>query len=131
MNKPVKNEMKKDKFEGVRKKLLEMQQDIIRESKAEISQILNKGDKYNGASDDGDLADVASRDSLQAASLNRHRARLRAIEEALLRIDEGTYGTCEDCGEEISVKRLNAVPFAVRCVECQEMQETAASESEE
>ena len=58
--------MKKDKFEVVRKKLLEMQQDLIRESKAEISQILNKDDKYSGASDDGDLADVACRDSLQA-----------------------------------------------------------------
>ena len=131
MNKPVKNEMKKDKFESVRRKLLEMQQDIIRESKAEISQMLNKGDKYNGLSDDGDLADVAIRDSLQATNLNRHRATLRAIEEALLRIDEGTYGTCEDCGEEISVGRLNAVPFALRCVECQEMQEITASESEE
>jgi len=131
MNKPVENEMKKDKYEGVRKKLLEMRQDIIRESKAEISQILNKDDKYSGASDDGDLADVACRDSLQAANLNRHRARLRAIEEALLRIDGGTYGTCEDCGEEISVGRLNAVPFALRCVECQEMQEITASESEQ
>ena len=131
MNKPVKNEMKQDKFEVVRRKLLEMQQDLIRESKTEISQILNKGDKYNGASDDGDLADVASRDSLQAASLNRHRARLRAIEEALFSIDEGTFGTCEDCGEEISAGRLNAVPFALRCVECQEMQEITASESEE
>ena len=131
MNKPAENEMKKDKFEGVRKKLLEMQQDIIRESKAEISQILDKGDKYSGASDDGDLADVACRDSLQATNLNRHRARLRAIEEALLRIDEGTFGSCEDCGEEISVGRLNAVPFALRCVECQETQELTASKSEE
>ena len=131
MNKPVKDEMKKDKFEGVQKKLLEMQQALIRESKTEISQILSKDDKYSGASDDGDLADVASRDSLQAASLNRHRARLRAIEQALLSIDEGSYGTCEDCGEEISGGRLNAVPFALRCVECQEMQEITASESEE
>jgi len=74
---------------------------------------------------------VACRDSLQAANLNRHRASLRAIAEALLKIDEGTYGTFEDCGEEISVGRLNAVPFAVRCVECQKMQEITASESEE
>ena len=124
MNKPVKNGMKKDKFEDVRRKLLEMQQDIVRESMAEISQILNKDDKYNGASDYGDLAE-------QTANLARHRARLRTIEEALFRIDEGTYGTCEDCGEGIYVGRLNAVPFALRCVECQEMQEITASESEE
>lgn len=131
MNTPVKNKMKKNKFESARKKLLEMQQNIIRESKVEISQMLNKGDKYNGLSDDGDLADVAITDSMQAANLNRHRATLRAIKEALLRIDEGTYGTCEDCGEEIFIGRLNAVPFALRCVECQETQEITASGPEE
>jgi len=131
MTTPVKNEMKKNKFENTRRKLLEMHQNIVRESKVEISQMLNKGDKYNGLSDDGDLADVAITDSLQASNLNRHRATLRAIEEALLRIDEGTYGTCEDCGEEIAVGRLNAVPFALRCVECQEIKEVTVSESEE
>ena len=131
MNKPLKNETKKDKFEGVRIKLLEMQRILRRESKADISQILSNDDKYNGMSDDGDLADVACRDSLQTANLTRHRASLRTIEKALISIDEGTYGTCEDCGEEISVGRLNVVPFALRCVECQEMQEMTASESAE
>ena len=131
MNTPIKNKMKKDKLESARKKLLEMQQNIIMESKVEISQMLNKGDKYNGLSDDGDLADVAITDSMQAANLNRHRAALRAIKEALLRIDEGTYGTCEDCGEKIFIGRLNAVPFALRCVECQETQELTSSGSEE
>ena len=131
MNTPVKNETKKNRLENARGKLVEMQQNIIRESKVEISQMLNKGEKYNGLSDDGDLADVAITDSLQATNLNRHRATLRAIEEALLRIDEGTYGTCEDCGEEIAVGRLNAVPFALRCVECQEIQEVTVSGSEE
>ena len=131
MDKTIKNENNADKFEVVRRKLVGMKQDLIRGSKAEITQFLNMDDKYSGVSDDGDLADVACRDALQSANLTRHRARMRAIEEALLRIDEGTYGTCEDCGEEISVGRLNAIPFALRCVECQEMQEITASESEE
>jgi DnaK suppressor protein len=115
MNTPVKNETKKNRLENARRKLVEMQQNIIRESKIEISQMLNKGDKYNGLSDDGDLADVAITDSLQATNLNRHRATWRAIEEALHRIDEGTYGTCEDCGEEIFAGRLNAVPLPALC----------------
>ena len=102
---------------------------LRRESKADISQILNNDDKYNGMSDDGDLGDVACRDSLQTENLARRRASLRSIEKALISIEEGTYGTCEDCGEEISVGRLNVVPFALRCVECQEMQEMTASES--
>lgn len=131
MNKTIKNKKNEDKFEVVRIKLLEMKQELIRGSKTEITQFLNIDDKYSGVFDDGDLADVACRDALQASNLTRQRARMRAIEEALLRIDEGTYGTCEDCEEKISVGRLNAVPFALRCVECQEIQEIAASESEE
>jgi DnaK suppressor protein len=131
MNKAIKKEEKEDKFEDVRRRLLEMQKDLIRESNAEISQILNKDDKYNGVSDDGDIADVACRDSMQAAKFGRHLSQLRAIEEALLRIDEGTFGICEDCGEKISPGRLNAMPFALRCVECQERHEFMSSESEE
>ena len=82
-------------------------------------------------SDDGDIAEVACRDSLQAAKFNRHLTQLRAIEEALLRIDEGTFGICEDCEEKISPGRLNAMPFALRCVECQESYEIMRSGSEE
>lgn len=100
MNKTIKKEKKEDMFEGVRRRLIEMQKDLIRESNAEISQILSKDDKYNGVSDDGDIADVACRDSLQAAKFARNLTRLRAIEEALLRIEEGTFGICEDCEEK-------------------------------
>jgi len=131
MNKAIKKEEKEDRFEGVRKRLLEMQKDLIKESNAEISQILSKDDKFNGVSDDGDIADVACRDSMQAAKFSRHLSQLRAIEEALLRIDEGTFGICEDCEERISPGRLNAMPFALRCVECQERHELISSESAE
>ena len=131
MNRAIKKEEKEDVFEGVRRRLVEMQKDLIRESNAEISQSLIKTDKYNGVSDDGDIADVACRDSLQAAKFSRHLARLRAIEEALLRINEGTFGICEDCEEKISLGRLKAIPFALRCVECQERRELISSESEE
>lgn len=131
MNKVTEKEKKEDKFEGVRRRLLERQKDLIRESNAEISQILNKDDKYNGVSDDGDIADVACRDSMQAAKFSRHLTQLRSIEEALLRIDEGTFGICEDCEDKISPGRLNAIPFALRCVECQERREFISSGSEE
>jgi len=125
------NEKDGDKFEAVRSKLFEMRSGLIRESKSEIGQILNMQDKYNGASDDGDIADIACRDSLQAAKYSRHLKQLRTIEEALLKIEEGTYGRCEDCDEDISPGRLNAIPFALRCVECQERHEILSAESEE
>ena len=119
-------ENKEVKFETVRRKLIGIRQSLLSESKAEIDQILNQEDKYNGASDDGDLADISFRDLMQAATLTRHQAQLRAVEEALLRIEDGVYGICEDCGEEIPIDRLNAMPFALRCVDCQERHESTA-----
>jgi DnaK suppressor protein len=52
---------------------------------------------------------------------------LHKIEEALARHAEGTYGYCFECGEEVSEKRLRALPFAVRCKECEEEREIAES----
>jgi RNA polymerase-binding protein DksA len=48
---------------------------------------------------------------------------LREIDTALERIDDGTYGTCARCGKEIPVERLDAVPYAVLCVECKRLEE--------
>ena len=50
------------------------------------------------------------------------------IDEALRRVDEGTYGTCAECEQDIAAARLKALPFAVRCVECQARAENAAAE---
>jgi DnaK suppressor protein len=114
---------REDRFEGVRRKLIGMRQDLIRETKAELLCVLNPEDRQNGASDDGDWADLAVRDLTQAAQSARHQSQLKAIEGALGRIEEGTYGICEDCEEEIPLGRLNVMPFAFRCVECQAVHE--------
>ena len=50
------------------------------------------------------------------------------IDEALRRVDEGTYGTCVECEQDIAAARLKALPFAVRCVECQARVEDAEAE---
>jgi DnaK suppressor protein len=50
---------------------------------------------------------------------------LSKIDEALARLEEGTFGYCFECGEEISERRLRALPFAVRCKDCEEARETA------
>jgi DnaK suppressor protein len=127
VNKSTAHEEKQDRFGDIRKKLLAMRRDLVREAKTEIGQILNEGDKYSGASDDGDLADVALRDEIEGTKSARHRSRLRDIEEALRRIEEGTYGVCSECEEEIPIGRLNVVPFALLCVPCQEKLELMSS----
>ena len=50
---------------------------------------------------------------------------LRKIDEALERLEDRTYGCCYECGEEIAERRLRALPFAVRCKDCEEIREAA------
>jgi DnaK suppressor protein len=57
-----------------------------------------------------------------ALEANREKM-LEGIDRSLERINDGSYGRCEDCGCEIPKARLDALPFAVRCVECEEKQE--------
>ena len=73
-----------------------------------------------------DLEDMSLRDSTGAQQIALLEARTRQrnqLDEALRRLDEGTYGVCEDCDEPISPARLRAMPFARRCVKCQEQAE--------
>jgi hypothetical protein len=53
----------------------------------------------------------------QANLIDRAESRLRLIDDALTRVDNGTYGICVDCGEPIPIERLRALPFALRCIE--------------
>ena len=71
--------------------------------------------------DVGDFYDHATSDRARELSLmltDRERQKLIQIEEALKKIDEGSYGVCESCGEEIDAERLLAMPFAKLCLSC-------------
>ena len=73
-----------------------------------------------------DPADRASAESDRAFTLrirDRERRLIRKIQAALQRIDDGTYGLCEDCGEEISIARLKARPVTKLCINCKSRQE--------
>lgn len=73
-----------------------------------------------------DLEDMSLRDSTgaqQIALLESRTKQRNLLDEALRRLDEGTYGVCEDCTVPISQGRLRALPFARRCLECQQQAE--------
>ncbi len=73
----------------------------------------------------GDLADQASGNNevhIQLRLKQTDAKILQAIEEALYRIEKGTYGTCRDCGEPIAPARLNAIPWTRVCISCKEKQ---------
>jgi len=62
------------------------------------------------------------------ALMEMESATLRRIDEAIVRLDGGTYGLCSDCGDKISEARLEALPFALTCRDCQEQEEGEAAE---
>lgn len=80
----------------------------------------------SGPGEDGELDDTEAREAVEFGLLRVKRELRRRIDEALDRLETGEYGTCVECGEEIPTARLNALPFAVRCLECQELHEAVA-----
>ncbi len=82
---------------------------------------------WRDAGFDDDLADSgsASFERETAQSLSNHaRGLLAQIDEALRRMDAGTYGVCERCGEHIEPERLEAIPYATLCLECKRRDES-------
>lgn len=78
------------------------------------------------------MADDGTEAFDQAASLALHRneqALLDQVQRALTRMDKGTYGVCERCGEEIDYARLKAIPYAALCIRCQTWIETPSNGS--
>ena len=73
-----------------------------------------------------DLADQGTEDLLKETDLtlaSQEQRVLRLIEDAFQRMEEGTYGTCVDCGGPIKAARLEAIPYAKLCVKCKELRE--------
>jgi DnaK suppressor protein len=89
--------------------------------------------RSDGAVDDGEVQDEAERSEtdiqtdLEFALLQMRSETLARIDEALDRLDAGDYGRCVECGEEITAERLKALPFAIRCRDCEDVRETRAS----
>jgi DnaK suppressor protein len=72
-------------------------------------------------SDSGDLSQQSHEEWLFLNRNNLEKSLLREVEEAMARVQEGTYGICQECEEPISPKRLQALPWAKFCVRCQEV----------
>jgi DnaK suppressor protein len=124
----------KDRFPDLRRSLLRKKETILKEVKEEIAKYISGENKQlvDTANDDGDWAQVDISEDLSLQRLSTHRKLMYNIDEAIRKIAEGTYGICEECGEEISEKRLLVLPTATLCVDCQENKEQfEALESEE
>jgi len=98
---------------------------ILKEAKEEIAKYMSGDNRQlvDTAIDEGDWAVVDISEDLSLRRLDSHRQLLLDIDECLRKIQEGTYGICEECGEEISQKRLNVLPTATLCIDCKENKE--------
>lgn len=78
------------------------------------------------ALDDGEVPGIDMQEDLELALVQMKRETLKQIDAALVRLDAGLYGRCIECGDDIAAARLRALPFAVRCLECEGARETDA-----
>jgi DnaK suppressor protein len=112
-------------------------QEILERKKAELVEVLRKRDgiAIEKSADQMDEIQYASERDLAIGNVDRESSRLREVKAALRRIEYGSFGTCIECESAISTRRLAAVPWAPRCIQCQEAadrdaQETRGSASE-
>ncbi len=112
---------KKDLTEKVRKRLLAKRDELL----ADLAKNREVSDETVDESAQ-DMADRATSSYMKefAYSLSEtDRKILLLIEQALVRLDAGTFGTCVHCGQPVQEKRLDAVPWARHCLDCQELQD--------
>ena len=95
---------------------------ILEERQAELERVVRNRDAITieKSADALDEVQHAAERELAIRNLDRESNLLRNVRSALRRIEDGSFGTCLHCEEEISVKRLNAVPQAPFCIQCQE-----------
>jgi RNA polymerase-binding transcription factor len=113
--------MRKDRLTHFRKQLLEKQRQLTEE--VGRTALYGKDQEDDSIKDLGDQANTAYTREFFFELGNGDRRLLRDVVSALQRIDDGNYGSCERCGEPIAEKRLEALPFARYCIDCQRVVE--------
>ncbi|MGC1453693.1 MAG: RNA polymerase-binding protein DksA [Nitrospirota bacterium] len=105
----------------IKKKLIKQRQDLLTEAEHTLtSKISSEKESFPDPTDQA----VAELDNNFVLRLRgREQKLLKKIDDAILRIDSGVYGVCESCGEQISMKRLEARPVTTLCIDCKTRQE--------
>jgi DnaK suppressor protein len=123
-----KQTMDKTRYEDLKKMLDERKREILSEVHDKIRDVRteNTFGKMNEVLDAGESSEADIQEDIEFALIQMKAETLSKINEALARLEEGAYGNCFECGEEIAERRLRALPFAVRCKDCEEAREIAA-----
>ena len=120
-------QMSRDRYAELTRILEERRREIMDQVQEKIRDVRSESPNSptQGVLDAAESSEADIQDEIEFALIQMKAETLNKIEEALRRLEEGTFGYCYECGEEISERRLRALPFAVRCKDCEEARETA------
>ena len=115
------------RYDELKRMLQERQRELVAEVQGKIRGVRADGaEKPHDVMDQGETSEVDIQEDIELALIQMKAETLNKINEALARLEEGRYGLCFECGDEITEARLRALPFAVRCKDCEEARELAA-----
>lgn len=118
--------MEKDsRYSGLKKLLIERRQALQSEVRGKMREVRTMGANVNqgGVPDEVEISVADGQKDLDFALIQMKSETLNRVNGALVRLEQGGYGNCSECGEEIAERRLRALPFAVRCKDCEEARE--------
>jgi RNA polymerase-binding transcription factor len=119
--------MDPERYAGLRRILEERRREMVSEVQEKIRDVRTEaaGTPVNGVFDAAESSDADIQEDIELALIQMKAETLSKIDEALARLERGTFGFCTECGEEITERRLRALPFALRCKDCEEAREIA------
>lgn len=118
--------MDQKKLTYFRKLLTDRVAELLGQADATVMNMTDAGENFP---DPADRASMESERNFTLRLRDRERKLINKIQEALQRIEDGTFGICESCGEEIDAKRLEARPVTTLCINCKTSQEQAEKSS--
>jgi DnaK suppressor protein len=121
------NQMPRDRYVELKRILEGRRREILSEVHEKMRDVRTEGPTatLQGVLDAVESSEADIQEDIEFALIQMKAETLQKIGEALSRLEEGAYGYCFECGEEISERRLRALPFAVRCKDCEEAREVA------
>jgi len=119
--------MSRSRYSDLKKMLDGRRREIQAEVQGKMRDVraAGEGGRLNDVFDAVESSEADIQEDIEFALIQMKSETLNKINDALARLEQGDYGYCFDCGEEIAEKRLRALPFAVRCKDCEEAKENA------
>ena len=115
------------RYNELKQMLLSRRRELQAQVQDKMRDVRSTGEvtKLSEVFDAGESSEADIQEDIELALIQMKSETLSRVDDALTRLEQGNYGNCFECGEEIAEKRLKALPFAVRCKDCEEAKENA------